>query len=203
MTAGGGPDRWCVLSYPTLQDEEVLGVDKKASQRDIQKAFHKISLRYHPNKNKGKGAPEKFKEINNAHEILSNEEKRKTMTYMGMRKVTLDSVVEILETVRVIHTSLAVAPRPAISHLVMDGRQWVVREMQNHFPFHLVVILEPVVETHLLMALILVMFSLTYLVVDQWAATNKVDQLVQLEPILELLVSVLALSRFSHHTNFR
>ncbi|KAJ4816919.1 DnaJ protein ERDJ3A [Rhynchospora pubera] len=62
---------------------KVLGVDKNASQRDIKKAFHKLSLQYHPDKNKAKGAQEKFAEINNAYEILSDEEKRKNYDLYG------------------------------------------------------------------------------------------------------------------------
>ncbi|KAG6486314.1 dnaJ protein ERDJ3A-like [Zingiber officinale] len=65
---------------------KVLGVDKSASQRDIQKAFHKLSLQYHPDKNKNKGAQEKFAEINNAYEILSDEEKRKNYDLYGDEK---------------------------------------------------------------------------------------------------------------------
>ncbi|XP_074377857.1 dnaJ protein ERDJ3A-like isoform X3 [Apium graveolens] len=48
--------------------DKVLGVDKNASQREIQKAFHKLSFRYHPDKNNNKGTQEKFAEINNAPE---------------------------------------------------------------------------------------------------------------------------------------
>ncbi|THU66077.1 hypothetical protein C4D60_Mb05t10390 [Musa balbisiana] len=66
---------------------QVLGVDKSASQRDIQKAFHKLSLKYHPDKNKSKGAQEKFAEINNAYEILSDEEKRKNYDLYGDEKL--------------------------------------------------------------------------------------------------------------------
>ncbi|MQL88473.1 hypothetical protein Taro_021029 [Colocasia esculenta] len=64
----------------------VLGVDKNASQRDIQKAFHKLSLQYHPDKNKNKGAQERFAEINNAYEILSDEEKKKNYDLYGDEK---------------------------------------------------------------------------------------------------------------------
>ncbi|KAK8563927.1 hypothetical protein V6N13_005855 [Hibiscus sabdariffa] len=56
---------------------KVLGVEKNATQREIQKAFHKLSLIYHPDKNKSKGAQEKFAVINNAYDFLSDEEKRK------------------------------------------------------------------------------------------------------------------------------
>ncbi|KAL9263694.1 DnaJ protein ERDJ3A-like protein [Drosera capensis] len=62
---------------------KVLGVDRNASQRDIQKAFHKLSLQYHPDKNKSKGAQAKFEEINNAYEILSDDEKRKNYDLYG------------------------------------------------------------------------------------------------------------------------
>ncbi|KAG9453521.1 hypothetical protein H6P81_006425 [Aristolochia fimbriata] len=62
---------------------KVLGVEKTASQREIQKAFHKLSLKYHPDKNNAKGAKEKFAEINNAYEILSDEGKRKNYDMYG------------------------------------------------------------------------------------------------------------------------
>uniref|UniRef100_A0A7N1A6J9 J domain-containing protein n=1 Tax=Kalanchoe fedtschenkoi TaxID=63787 RepID=A0A7N1A6J9_KALFE len=70
----------------TVDPYKVLGVDKSASQRDIQKAFHKLSLKYHPDKNKNKGAQQKFEEINNAYEILSDEEKRKNYDMYGDEK---------------------------------------------------------------------------------------------------------------------
>jgi len=75
-----------VAAAKTIDPYKVLGVDKNASQRDIQKAFHKLSLKYHPDKNKGKGAQEKFEEINNAYEILSDEEKRKNYDLYGDEK---------------------------------------------------------------------------------------------------------------------
>ncbi|KAM7263164.1 hypothetical protein ACFE04_000847 [Oxalis oulophora] len=65
---------------------KVLGVDPSASQREIQKAFHKLSLQYHPDKNKNKGAQEKFAEINNAYDILSDETKRKNYDLYGDEK---------------------------------------------------------------------------------------------------------------------
>ncbi|KAK7260596.1 hypothetical protein RIF29_26781 [Crotalaria pallida] len=74
------------LNAKTLDPYKVLGVDKNASQRDIQKAFHKLSLQYHPDKNKNKGAQEKFSQINNAYEILSDEQKRKNYDMYGDEK---------------------------------------------------------------------------------------------------------------------
>lgn len=57
---------------------KILGVDKNASQKDIQKAYRKLARQYHPDVNPGnKAAEEKFKEINEAHEVLSDPEKRK------------------------------------------------------------------------------------------------------------------------------
>ncbi|KAL8197646.1 hypothetical protein R6Q57_024351 [Mikania cordata] len=71
------------IESKSLDPYKVLGVEKDASQRQIQKAFHKLSLQYHPDKNKNKGAQEKFAEINNAYEILSDEEKRKNYDMFG------------------------------------------------------------------------------------------------------------------------
>ncbi len=63
---------------------KILGVDKKASQEDIKKAFRKLAVKYHPDKNPGdKKAEEKFKEINEAYEVLKDPEKRKKYDELG------------------------------------------------------------------------------------------------------------------------
>src|SRR5579885_335148 len=62
---------------------EVLGVAKTASLDEIKKAYRKLALQYHPDRNKTKEAEEKFKEVTKAYEVLSNEEKRKAYDQFG------------------------------------------------------------------------------------------------------------------------
>ena len=62
---------------------EILGVDKKASNDEIKKAYRKLALQYHPDRNKEAGAAEKFKEVTEAYEILANPEKRQKYDQFG------------------------------------------------------------------------------------------------------------------------
>ena len=55
---------------------DVLGIDRNASDEDIKKAYRKLAFQFHPDRNHDIGAEEKFKEINEAYEVLSSPDKR-------------------------------------------------------------------------------------------------------------------------------
>src|SRR6185503_5091566 len=60
---------------------KILGVDRKADDATIKSAYRKLARKYHPDVNKGKD--ERFKEINEAYEVLSDPEKRRRYDTLG------------------------------------------------------------------------------------------------------------------------
>ena len=62
---------------------DVLGVPKNASKDDIKKAYRKLALKYHPDKNKDKDAEDRFKEISEAYAVLYDDEKRQMYDRYG------------------------------------------------------------------------------------------------------------------------
>lgn len=69
---------------PTTRDYyDILGVSKNASKDEIRKAYRKQALEWHPDRNKSSNAEKKFKEINQAYEILSDPEKKAAYDQFG------------------------------------------------------------------------------------------------------------------------
>ena len=67
---------------------EVLGVSKSATESEIKKAYHKMAMKYHPDRNPGdKAAEEKFKEVNEAYEVLSDPDKKDKYDRFGFAGV--------------------------------------------------------------------------------------------------------------------
>ena len=62
---------------------EVLGVPKNVDENDLKKAFRRLAFKYHPDRNKDSSAEEKFKEINEAYQVLSDQEKRARYDQFG------------------------------------------------------------------------------------------------------------------------
>lgn len=72
------------MSNQTKRDYyEVLGVAKNATIDEIKRAFRKLAMKYHPDRNKEKDAEAKFKEINEAYQVLSDEKKRQIYDQYG------------------------------------------------------------------------------------------------------------------------
>ena len=67
---------------------EVLGVPRDAAGEEVKKAFRKLALEYHPDRNKNAGAEEKFKEVNEAYQVISDPKKRADYDRFGHRGVS-------------------------------------------------------------------------------------------------------------------
>merc|ERR1712045_314487 len=79
------------LNKPKMVKEtkfyDILGVKPNANDNELKKAYRKLALQYHPDKNKEPGAGERFKEISMAYETLSNPEKREIYDQYGEKGI--------------------------------------------------------------------------------------------------------------------
>ena len=86
--------RWAIYPSVTVRKKQqhmskrdyydVLGVDKNASEQEIKKAFRRIAMKYHPDRNpEGADAEDKFKEAQEAYEILGDQEKKANYDRFG------------------------------------------------------------------------------------------------------------------------
>ncbi len=75
------------MEYEESDYYEILGVSKDATDEDLKAAFRRLARQYHPDVNKEPGAEEKFKEINEAFQILSDHEKRRMYDRYGKAAV--------------------------------------------------------------------------------------------------------------------
>lgn len=62
---------------------KILGVDRKATAEEIKKAYRRLARKFHPDVSKEAGAEEKFKDVNEAHDVLSDPEKRAAYDQLG------------------------------------------------------------------------------------------------------------------------
>src|SRR5208282_732958 len=80
-----------MATTPKKDYYEILGVKKSASAEDIRKAFRKLARKYHPDVNPGdKSAEEKFKQLSEANDVLSDPKKRKIYDQVGFYSDNID-----------------------------------------------------------------------------------------------------------------
>lgn len=109
---------------------EVLGISKSATADEIKKAYRKLAVQYHPDKDSGNEA--KFKEINEAYSVLSDPEKERIlinsviMDHSGMDKTVVLMLANMVLTARTLTTTSAILVVSAISLKPSSGEAGVV-----------------------------------------------------------------------------
>ena len=83
---------------------EVLGVDKGADDATIKRAFKRLAIKYHPDRNKDPGAGDKFREINEAYQVLSDPQKRAAYDQYGFAGA--DGSVVVIHSAVVVSAAL-------------------------------------------------------------------------------------------------
>uniref|UniRef100_UPI001F09C32F DnaJ domain-containing protein n=1 Tax=Lactobacillus crispatus TaxID=47770 RepID=UPI001F09C32F len=71
---------------------KVLGVDRDASDQEISRAYRKLAKKYHPDLNHEPGAEEKYKQVNEAYEVLHDKQKRAQYDQFGSAGVNCQGV---------------------------------------------------------------------------------------------------------------
>jgi len=98
-----------------------LGISKDADKKQIKKAYRKLALRYHPDRNKSPDAEERFKQINVAYVILSDDEKRQR--YDSLEIVTDDKDLDF----EIKHEETVITPPPVTPSPLSDEETKVSR----------------------------------------------------------------------------
>lgn len=78
---------------------KILGISKNANEDDIKKAYRKLALKYHPDKNKAPGAEERFKEVAEAYEVLSDKRKREIFDQYGEEGLKVGSIFPFFHSI--------------------------------------------------------------------------------------------------------
>ncbi|KOC65809.1 DnaJ like protein subfamily B member 14 [Habropoda laboriosa] len=105
---------------------EVLGISPSATYNEIKTAYYKLTLKYHPDKNKGESAKEIFQEISNAYDVLSKYETRKNYDRSMSIKNESFNLKQNVKSSTNIKASYVTRP---VSNKIFDFDEWV----KNHY----------------------------------------------------------------------
>lgn len=116
---------------------EVLGIQKSADENEIKRAYRKLAKKYHPDTNQGdEQAAEKFKEINEAYDILGDEKRENSMISMGLllsRKDLIRKHINVLlpavsteASVRAVLVRVVSARAAIIRNFILKAVIWAI-----------------------------------------------------------------------------